>query len=249
MAFECFWRAPPMIGHPSARSHSYQGQDLFVLEILDGMRGGFFVDSGASNGVNGSNTKLLEEEFGWTGLCIEPNADLFAQLVRNRNCVCLDYCIYDREGSVEFVEVANVYGGILEQYDPEHLRLVTSMLGAGGQLPTRLKPARTIGSVLREHAAPAVVDYWSLDTEGSELSILRSFPFDEYVVRVLTVEHNYSPARERLRGLLERRGYVRVGSLGIDDCYLWRSGFPLPAWRSRAWTRAGTGGGDRRRAS
>ena len=63
-------------------THSYQGQDLFVVEALAGLRGGFFLDSGASDGVSGSNTLLLESAFGWRGICVEPNDQLFTRLAK-----------------------------------------------------------------------------------------------------------------------------------------------------------------------
>lgn len=210
------------------------------MDVLDGLRGGFFLDSGASDGLKGSNTKLLESVFGWTGICIEPNAALFAQLVKNRRCICLSCCLYDREGTVDFLEAAGVYGGILDEYDPAHLQFARTHAEAATAADppgTTPKPARTVRSVLRECGAPPVIDYWSLDTEGSEPAILRSFPFDEYRVRVLTVEHNYSPAREAIRAILEGHGYARVGSLGIDDCYLYGDERWNQAWRSHAWSR------------
>jgi FkbM family methyltransferase len=227
--------------HPLVVSNSYQGQDLFVLETLDGLRGGFFLDSGASDGVRGSNTLLLESEFGWSGICVEPNARLFARLVRARRCACVNCCLYDRPGEVEFFEAAGVLGGILAEYHPGLLQqardLVASGLGTGGG-STVTKQARTVRSVLREHGAPPVIDYWSLDTEGSELAILESFPFDEYAVRVLTVEHNGTPERSRIRQLLETRGYRRVREMGIDDAYVLGASAQRPAWRSRAWSRS-----------
>src|SRR5215475_13495543 len=82
-------------------SYSYQGQDLFVLDILGGLCGGYFLDSGASNGRKGSNTWLLESHNGWTGICVEPNQASFRQLKVNRACICLDCCLYDRDGPVE----------------------------------------------------------------------------------------------------------------------------------------------------
>jgi FkbM family methyltransferase len=220
-------------------SHSYQGQDLFVVEALGGLRDGFFLDSGASDGVSGSNSLLLERQFGWRGICVEPNTRSFARLVRARSCVCLNCCLYDRPGEVSFFEAAGVLGGIVDEYDPELLRyartLVDQQLGAIPRPVT--KQARTVRSILREYDAPRVIDYWSLDTEGSELAILTSFPWHEYAVRVLTVEHNLTPVRETIRRFLQARGYQRVRVLGIDDGYLLRSATSLPGWRSRVWSR------------
>jgi hypothetical protein len=94
----------------------------------------------------------------------------------------------------------------------------------------------TMLSVLRDCATPPVIDYWSLDTEGSELAILKSFPFHEYAFRVLTVEHNWLPVREQIREFLENRGCRRIRTIDIDDCCMQANNLPRPAWRSNAWT-------------
>jgi FkbM family methyltransferase len=220
-------------------SHSFQGQDLLVVQALGGLRDGFFLDSGASNGVRGSNTLLLESAYGWQGICVEPNAEMFAELARARSCICVSCCLYDRAGEVEFFEAAGVLGGILDEYDPNLLsqaRTLVATQGGDGRIESVTKPARTIGSVLREFEAPRVIDYWSLDTEGSELAILQSFPFDQYAVRILSVEHNYAPSRETIRLFLEGHGYRRTHVLGIDDVYMLEPP-GAEAWRSRAWSR------------
>jgi hypothetical protein len=215
------------------------GQDAFVLDVLGGMRGGFFLDSGASDGVQSSNTHLLESAFGWDGICVEPNDAFYAALVRNRRCQCLHCCLYDRDGSVNFLEAAGTLGGIVDDYDPAHLKYTTDALQQSGALigpiSSVTKPARTVRSVLRDCNAPPVIDYWSLDTEGSEVSILKSFPFDEYSFRVLTVEHNWLPARAEIQSLLEARGYRRIKALEIDDCYVSGDLGSIGHWRSRAW--------------
>jgi len=219
------------------------GQDLFALEALGGKRGGFFLDSGAADGVSASNTQLLEASFGWNGICVEPNATFFAELIKNRRAFCVNCCLYDREDEVEFVEGANVLGGILAEYDPSLLRHAKATFrlpeDAGGRPPTVRKTARTIRSVLQEFGAPQVIDYWSLDTEGSELTILKSFPFDEYAFRVLTVEHNRFPIRESIREFLEPRGYRRIRAIEIDDGYVREDLLGHPSWRSGAWRRRG----------
>jgi hypothetical protein len=101
--------------------YSQVGQDVFVLEIFGGLRNGFLLDSGASNGVRVNNTPLLEDAFGWKGICIEINEGSFAELVRNRRCLCLTCCLYDREGNVDFLEQADVLDGILDEYHPQAL--------------------------------------------------------------------------------------------------------------------------------
>jgi FkbM family methyltransferase len=223
------------------QSNSFQGQDLFVIEMLRGKTGGWFLDSGASNGVRGSNTWLLENAFGWTGLCIEPNREMFTELLMNRRGPCASCCLYDREGEVDFLEAAGVLGGIMDTYDPSLLNQARDFLQdrwpAGTQPPSVRKPARTIRSLLREFKAPPVVDYWSLDTEGSELRILQSFPFDEYSVRVLTVEHNWTSTREEIREFLESKGMYLARDLGIDDGYVRCDEASVPPSRSAAWRR------------
>ena len=167
------------------------------------------------------------------GNCVEPNEAFFASLIKNRQCHCVNCCLYDRDGQVEFIE-ADYLGGILESYAASQIRVINRLYGGA---PTVVKrPARTLRSVLREYDAPHMIDYWSLDTEGSELSILKAFPFDEYSFRVITVEHNRLPVREKIREFLESRGYERVASMVIDDCYVkgWKSS--CPPWRSQVWS-------------
>lgn len=212
-----------MIWRRGFHTFSQFGQDLCVLGLLDAMRGGFFLDSGASNGVRVNNTLLLERSFGWRGICVEPNATFFSQLKNARVSHCVRCCLYSSDGEVDFLQDAQVLGGILGEYHPDHLREAVARyrlpLDARGKPFTVRAPARSIRSVLRECSAPPVIDYWSLDTEGSELALLESFPFDEYSFRVLTVEHNNFPVRERIRRFLADRGYARVRALGCDDCY------------------------------
>lgn len=224
------------------RPGSYQGQDRFVLETLGFREGGFFLDSGASDGFRGSNSWLLENAYGWSGICVEPNDQLFARLVSHRRARCIHACLFDRKGDVEFLEAGGVYGGIVQTYDPQHLaftrRVIEERHGTATEnlAPVR-KSAIPLGELLETERAPSIIDYWSLDTEGSELRILESFPWDRYRVRVLTVEHNCAPVRVDLHDLLTRRGMVRVRDLGIDDGYVHRSELHNRAWRSRVWRR------------
>jgi hypothetical protein len=63
-------------------------QDMFVLCMLDGLRGGTYLEIGAYEPIFISNTYLLETTFGWKGAAIELNAELVARHRARRSNPC-----------------------------------------------------------------------------------------------------------------------------------------------------------------
>jgi hypothetical protein len=63
--------------------------------------------------------------------------------------------------------------------------------------------------LLEQHGAPPVIDYLSIDTEGSELAILEGVDWSRYRFRCITVEHNFTAQRQGIQTLLEAQGYQR----------------------------------------
>lgn len=198
------------------KSVSQLGQDLWVLEKTGYKRGGFFVEFGATDGVLLSNTWLLEKEFGWKGICAEPNPKFFAQLQKNRQCqVSYEYIGRETGKTVEFI-LADVYGGSEEFANDDHHKAKRDAYVAAGQVATFT--SISLDDFLEKHQAPRVIDYVSVDTEGSEYDLLSSFPFEKWDVRLFTIEHNYTGQREKIRQLLEAHGYTRTEQQW-DDWY------------------------------
>ena len=71
----------------------------------------------------------------------------------------------------------------------------------------------TLSSVLQRHNAPRIIDFMSLDVEGAEELVMQSFPWERYVLTVLTIE-NTPPG---LRSTLLTRGYKALCTLGRFD--------------------------------
>lgn len=211
----------PATGRPDmaalrARSVSQLGQDIWALEKSGFKRGGYFVEFGATDGVLLSNTWLLETEFGWNGLCAEPNPVYFAELKQNRRCTVSEACIGARTGDeVDFI-LAEEYGGIAD-YAAEDMHADRR---AAYRTEGQVMRVETISldDFLRQSGAPRDIDYLSIDTEGSELDILTAFPFDRWNVSLITVEHNNTPQRDALRALLGKAGY-RWTQVQFDDWY------------------------------
>jgi len=188
------------------RASSQIEQDLWVLEKTGYKRGGYFVEFGATNGILLSNTYLLEREFGWRGLCAEPNPAFFDELRKNRFCTVTNACIGAVSGErVEFI-FAEVYGGMARDADSDNHKAKREAYRETGD--TAILTTISLHDFLRAHDAPHTIDYLSIDTEGSEFSILEKFPFDQWDVRLLTIEHNFTEQRSRIRNLLESHGYI-----------------------------------------
>ena len=54
--------------------YSQLGQDVFAAKYFKFAKGGYFIEIGAGDGVDMSNTLLFERHLGWKGICIEPGA-------------------------------------------------------------------------------------------------------------------------------------------------------------------------------
>ena len=85
-------------------SHSQLFQDLFVLYFSGMKKKGKYLEFGATNGIELSNSLLLEKEYGWNGVLAEPSPQWQAQLKTNRpNSQILNECIYSETGkSINF---------------------------------------------------------------------------------------------------------------------------------------------------
>lgn len=60
-------------------------QDIFVLVATNFKKGGFFIEFGATNGIDLSNTYLLEKEYEWKGILGEPAKKWHKDIVKNRS--------------------------------------------------------------------------------------------------------------------------------------------------------------------
>lgn len=196
-------------------------QDLFVLMELNFKKKGFFVEFGATDGVSSSNTYLLEREFEWLGILAEPARCWHENLIKNRSSPIEKKCIWSQSGEkLIFNEVEGASLSTIEGFGENDYHRKSRQAAIQYEVQTL-----SLIDLLDKYNAPAVVDYLSIDTEGSEFVILENFDFSRYKFRVITVEHNYTAMREQIFNLLRSNGYSRVHqeySL-YDDWYIWNN--------------------------
>ena len=78
-------------------------QDMFVLSMLDGKKNGVYVEIGADQPRVISNTYLLENNFDWSGVSFELDADkvTYFNSIRKNKCFCEDATLYDYKSLFE----------------------------------------------------------------------------------------------------------------------------------------------------
>jgi FkbM family methyltransferase len=76
--------------------YAQAGQDAWVHGIIGDS--GFFVDVGAHDGIEHSNTYALEQ-LGWTGICVEPDPFAFDRLRSARTCDVSSIAICAEKGT------------------------------------------------------------------------------------------------------------------------------------------------------
>ncbi|MDF2621812.1 MAG: methyltransferase [Xanthobacteraceae bacterium] len=213
--------ATKLIGQ-APESYAQLFQDLFVLHMLEDKRDGFFVEVGTGDGIQISNTYLLEKTYGWNGVVVEPNPTFHDALRRNRRCAISTDCILDVSGRVVTFNCARVpeFSGVAE---------FSEIPGGSNENADRVASVGSVelttvslNDLLAKAGAPRQIDYLSLDVEGSEFAILNTFDFELWNISCLTVEHNYNLRREDVYELLLSKGYTRVFSelSRWDDWYV-----------------------------
>lgn len=191
-------------------------QDKTLLSLLGERPPGFFVEIGAGNGVDLSNSYYFEKVLGWKGLLIEPNPYSYQDLIKSRNCLTSDkLCGEIEDVEVEFLIAGPVSGVIC---DPMGYWVQKNINNPRIKLKTYL-----LGKVLKEFDCPKRMDFLSLDVEGQEVNILKTFPFEEYIFDFICVEHNSCwdgpDHRINITNILIKNGYSLAVEGAIDDFF------------------------------
>ena len=195
--------------------YSQIGQDeYFIKNISKRKRNGIYLDIGANDGRHGSNTATLEYEYGWTGLCIEPNPKLVQKLAESRpNSTIIHKAVWTFPGKVN-IEVPLSFKG---SEPPDQLGRITGIERNEASFKkffdkgyeTFTVESDTVTNIVKETLGlPITIDYMSLDTEGAEMEALESIDFSRIDIKFMTIEHgNRKGYKKMFEQYLKQFGY------------------------------------------
>ena len=191
--------------------HSQQEEDVILHNKYLNYRNGTFIELGAMDGRIYSNSLFFEEDLGWNGVLIEPS-NQFEQLILNRpNCYNFNYAISTVEGEVEFLGTGAL-GGMTETMSEWHRK--------GWRLdeqPPFFVKSIPISKII-EQTNIERGDFFSIDVEGGELEVLKTFNW-KIPVYLILIEGDYTATEE------EKKSWItnpNSNGLTVDQSYVER---------------------------
>mmetsp|Transcript_10307 Transcript_10307/g.16098 ORF Transcript_10307/g.16098 Transcript_10307/m.16098 type:complete len:169 (-) Transcript_10307:11-517(-) len=156
----------------------------------------------------------MERHYGWDGICVEPQVDQ-QWFLAHRRCKLINAVVGSHtDEQVQFANSGWCGAGCAG---------IKANAEASG---TRTVPTVTLSKLLRDHRAPAIVDFLSVDVEGAEDRVFEGFPFETHTVLVMTIETQNTALLDMLRG----HGYVVVAILKRSDVVLVHPSIPSFDW-------------------
>lgn len=165
--------------------YSQNGEDELLWRIFGNQTSGFFLDIGAHDGRTLSNT-LAFEKHGWNGVCVEPNALAYEDLITNRpHTICIQAACGERyNASAPFWATPDGYCSTLNS---DWLPVFGRVFGRAEWKQDKTI-VLTIDQILEQQENMTSLDLLSVDTEGTELDVLRGMDTRRWRPRIIIVE-------------------------------------------------------------
>jgi len=198
--------------------------DKKMLKYIN-FRNGFFIEMGANDGVNQSNSFYYDKSLGWNGVLVEPTHK-FDSLINNRskpNNILLNEacCSFEQEGSIiefEYCDLMTTCTSLETDVPQDHTKNGEIWLQKNEHVYSFKKRGVSLQSLLDKNNCPNQIDFFSLDTEGLEIEILKGIDFSSYRFSYILIE---SRSFDKLTSFLHGFNYSFVEKLSKHD-YLYK---------------------------
>jgi FkbM family methyltransferase len=188
-------------------------QDVCASFIIGDKFEKTFLEFGATDGFELSNTHMLEKKLSWKGALSEPSPQWHKSLKENRkNSKIITKCIWKNSGEKLdfFMSEIGTYSTLNDFIDNDIKSMPANnkLRKKNGKLITI--ETISLNDVMKEYFNNICPSYISIDTEGSEYEILKSFNLEIYRPKLFTIEHNFTKNESKIDDFLISKNYVRI---------------------------------------
>tara|TARA_Y100000294_G_C8561331_1_gene339192 strand:+ start:1826 stop:2539 length:714 start_codon:yes stop_codon:yes gene_type:complete len=191
---------------------------------------GYFIELGANNGVEQSNTFYFEKYKNWNGILIEPILHKYIDCKKNRSnknkfycCACVSFDFKDEYVKLLYSNLmtipTNLESDIKNKFD--HANLSNTIRKNKEEVIEFYSKAKTLNSILIETSTPDTIDFLSLDVEGSEIEVLKGIDFNFFKFRYILIE---TRNLETIELFLKQKNYILIDALSHHD-FLFKNKF------------------------
>tara|TARA_B100000963_G_scaffold223900_1_gene195240 strand:+ start:3028 stop:3657 length:630 start_codon:yes stop_codon:yes gene_type:complete len=184
--------------------NSLDSIDKKLLNYLN-YKNGYYIECGANDGVDKSNTWYFEKQLDWHGLLIEPHPKLFKSLVKNRDLknTFINKAIVNKNFKEKKIFLSDNDHTSLTQYEKKSDYIEVD--------------CDNLTNILLNNNSPNLIDFFSLDVEGFEFEVLNGIDFNKYNFRYFLIETK----NLEIINFLKNKNYSFIKKLSYHD-YLFK---------------------------
>ena len=186
--------------------NSINNLDKKLLKYLN-FKNGFYIECGANDGINQSNTWYFEKVLNWRGILIEPNKTSFKNLKNNRSFKNI------------FKNVALVSEDFKNKNEEIYLsenNLESKLTNIANPLSQKVA-TETLNNILKEFNVNKI-NFFSLDVEGYEEEVLKGLNLNIFDIDYILIETNNF---DKINFMLKNCNYILQEKLSFHD-YLFK---------------------------
>ena len=172
-------------------------EEKYIVQSLESVQNGRFLDIGAHDGITFSSTRKLSEN-GWTGVYVEPSPDVLPLLYKNANpnCTVLPVAIGKSSGSMDFYSSGQDMVGTLST---SHVKLWEKDV----QFTKTIVDVITVKDL--EEKVGNQFQFINIDVEGINLDVFNQFDWSKWNATCVCVE--YEGYKEYMTNVMRKSGY------------------------------------------
>jgi hypothetical protein len=190
--------------------------DQFVHYIFGNTHKGYYIEAGACDGKNSSNTYFLENILGWTGVLVEPtskfnflnknrpNSKNINCVLGNSNCDSVDFIEFTNQDYHELSCTQESFNKLSTEDSMGRKDIIVLYDNAVKNKIIKKLSQKTLNSLLDEIDAPYIIDYLSLDVEGVEESVIEGIDFNKRQILLISAENLHN------NKILISNGYIKI---------------------------------------